>query len=246
MATFTITTTTKTSNPPTVIGDNRLPLSNAGTHVFTIANFTTETSPQYLDPEGDDVSKFKLVSTTYLNGSLKLNGVDVAINDEIDKADIDSGLLTYVDDGLDPLAHQTLFEFTLSDTGSNSFSLETGNVGFKVLAESNLAPTEVGDVSETIAFGESLVFTRAMFTTGAIPPYSDPEGDGADKLKITSLPSVGKISLNGAFVTANQEIDFNDIDSGLLIFNGDISSISGGTSTFDYEISDLGSGVFVG
>ena len=241
MATFTVTTNIKTNSAPTIIGDNRILINNGASHTFSIANFTTETYPAYSDPEGDAVSKFKILAATYANGSVNLSGSPVSIGDEIDHTDISSGLLTYDDDGTNPAFHESVIEYTLSDLGSNSFSLSSGNIGFKISAETNLPPAQVGDGTETINFGETLVFDRSMFTVS----YSDPEGDIADKLKITALPTSGTIKLNGVNISVNQEIDFTDIDSGLLSFTGDISNLSGSTDSFEFEVSDVGSGIFV-
>lgn len=246
MATFTVTTNTKTNSAPTVIGDNRILVDHGATHIFTIANFTTETYPAYSDPEGDAISKFKILAATYDSGSIELNGVAVSIGDEIDHTSISSGLLTYEDDGTNTASHESTIEYTLSDLGSNSFSSSSGNIGFKISAQTNSAPSQVGDGSETIGFGETLIFTRAMFTTSTTPSYLDPEGDVADKLKVTVLPSTGIIKLNGVNISANQEINFTDIDSGLLSFVGDLASLSGSSDSFEFEISDLGSGIFRG
>ncbi len=246
MATFTVTSTTKTSGPPTVIGSIRIPINYGQTYVFTIANFTTGTSPKYVDPDGDAISKLKVISTTYVNGAINLSGVPITIGQEIDHTDISSGLLTYVDDGTNPVFHQSGFVFTLSDLGSNTFSAESGSVRMGVSGKTNSGPSDVGEGSETIAFGESLIFTRAMFTTDTSPAYADPENDIADKLKLTILPSSGTIKLNGTNVVPNEEINFSDIDLGLLIFTGDVEAISGGIDTFEFEIADLGSGLFVG
>ena len=153
--------------------------------------------------------------------------------------------MTYNDDSSNSAEHESLITFTLSDLGSNTFSSDTGTIKIVILQEANLAPTEVGDAAESIGYGESLVFTRSMFTTATSGPYSDPEGDAAGLLKITSLPASGIIKLNGVNVTLNQEIDFADIDSSLLVFTGDIALLSGGTDTFDFEIADVGSGIFV-
>ncbi len=246
MATFTVTSTTKVSGPPTVIGDVKIFINHGATHVFTIANFTTETAPQFVDPDGDAISKFKITSATYVNGAINLAGVPVTIGQEIDHTDITSGLLTFDDDSTNAALHQSDIVFTLSDLGSNTFSTDSGNIRIGVEAETNAAPSEVGDGSETIGFGDSLVFTRAMFTTSTSPVYADPENDAADKLKVTVLPSTGIIKLNGTNIVANQEIDFSDIDLGLLIFTGDINAIAGGTDTFEFQIADVGSGIFVG
>jgi hypothetical protein len=246
MATFTVTSTTKVSGAPTVIGDFKIFIEHGATHIFTINNLTTETSPQFVDPDGDAISKFKITSAVYANGSLNLAGVPVTIGQEIDHTDIASGLLTFVDDGTNSALHQSDFIYTLSDLGSNTFSAESGNIRIGVTAETNSAPSEVGDGAETIGFGESLVFTRAMFTLETDPTYSDPENDAADKLRLTVLPASGVIKLDGANIVVNQEIDFSDIDLGLLIFTGDVNAISGGTDTFEFEIADTGSGIFVG
>mgnify|MGYP003118653796 CR=1 FL=1 len=245
MATFTVTTSTKPSGAPTTVGDRKIVLDHGGTHIFTIANLTTETTPPYVDPENDAISKFKILSATYANGAINLSGVPVTIGQEIDHTDITSGLLTYNDDSANALDHESLLTFTLSDLGSNTFSSSIGNIKMAVLAEANLAPTEVGDASENIGYGESLVFTRAMFTTDTTPAYADPEGDVADLLKITALPTSGIIKLNGIIVTVNQEINFTDIDSSLLVFTGDVTLLAGGSDTFTFEIADVGSGIFV-
>ncbi len=245
MATFTVTTTTKVSGAPTVVGDVKLAMAHGATYVLSMATITTETYPQYLDPDGDAVSKFKLLTTNYTNGEFQLAGATLAIGTEVDAADIAAGLLTYVDDGTNTAEHDGEATYTLSDVGSNSFSADSGLIKLGVFADANLAPTEVGDGSETIGFGEDLVFTRAMFTTDTSPAYSDPESDAASLLKIVSLPTSGVLKLNGVLVSANQEIDFANIDSGLLVFTGDISSLSGVTSTFEFQIADVGSGIFV-
>ncbi len=245
MAIFTITTDSKTNQRPTVVGDNKKELDNGETYVFTIASLTTETQPVYRDPENDPINRFKLVSESFVNGGLFLNGAPVSVNDEIIALDIENGLLTYVDDGIDTSSHQSYFEYTLSDTGSSEFCLDTGLFTFGVNALTN-SPATVGDATESIGYKETLIFTRAMFTSATTPPYNDPEGDVADKLKITALPTDGMISFNGVFVTVNQIIDFSDIDSGLLTYAGSADEFSDPSSTFSFQIADAGSGEFVG
>ena len=85
-----------------------------------------------------------------------------------------------------------------------------------------------------------------MLTTDLDIPYSDPEGDAADKLKIISLASFGTVKLSGSPVIVNQEIDFADIDSGLLTYLPTSIPGNGDSESFQFEISDTGSGNFVG
>ncbi len=49
----------------------------------------------FADVDGDSMLQIQ-VTTLESNGSLQLNGVDVALNDVISKADIDLGLLKFV------------------------------------------------------------------------------------------------------------------------------------------------------
>ena len=113
-------------------------------------------------------------------------------------------------------------------------------------AYTNQAPTTVGDGTETTAYGNTIVYTRAMFTTNTTPPYSDPEGDAALNLKVITLPTIGTLQLNAVNVTLNQIISFADIDSGLFTYIPDNGTQVGYTDPFDFQIADAGSGIFVG
>ena len=110
----------------------------------------------------------------------------------------------------------------------------------------NLPASSVGDGSATTNFGETLVYTRDMFTTNTVPPYADPEGDAALNLKITSLPTNGLLKLNGNNITINAIVSFDDIDSGLFTYVPDNQISAGYDASFTFEIADAGSGIFVG
>ena len=254
MASFTITSGGKTNLPPTQIGDKAISLANGASHIFTVPNFSTETTPQYVDPEGDSVSKVKVLTLSLVDSTLELNSVTVTVNQEIDAADITSGLLVLEDDGTNASGHVEGFTFTLSDSGSNQFSAETGSMTMKI-AEVVNQPAVVGDGAATIGYGETLVFTRIMFTTQTNPPYSDPEGDAALLLKITALPPIDPnakagqvygIKLNGTAIQVNDIINFSDIDLGLLTYVSDTTSFDSLNADFSFEIADAGSGIFTG
>lgn len=110
----------------------------------------------------------------------------------------------------------------------------------------NQPPSTVGDGSQTIDYGDTIVFTRAMLTSMLAPAYSDPEGDPAGQLKIIGLPSVGTLQYNGVDVIVNQIINFTDIDSGLFTYNPDLTETNAVSPVFQFEIADTGSGTFVG
>lgn len=106
-------------------------------------------------------------------------------------------------------------------------------------------PATIGDGSNSTAYNTSFAFTRAMFTTATTPAYSDPEGDAAATLKITSLPAQGEIRNNGVAIMVNDEFDFTTvIDAGLLTYHPDAGETGSHAPTFTFEIADAGSGTF--
>ena len=115
-----------------------------------------------------------------------------------------------------------------------------------VNAFENLPPSQVGDGAATINYNELKVYTRAELTTLLTPAYLDPEGDPAGLLKVTVLPSAGKLKLNGVDVVANQIIDFADIDAGLFTYTPDSGTLTAYDDPFEFQIADTGSGIFVG
>lgn len=238
MATFTITTNAYNNLPPKEVGSNFIDLAHGATHVFTKANFTTETSPPYRDPEGDEPLKVKVVSQTYVNGELRLSGTAVSDNDEITIVDIEAGNLIFVDDGTNSAAHQNVFTFQMSDVGSSSFGSNIGSMNIDVAKESNSLPT-TGDNNIGANYGEVVTFTQAMFTTDTTPPYFDPEGDLPAKLVITSLPTEGTLRLAGTNVTLNQEIDWADVGASQLTYSPDALVITAGSTSFGFSIIDI-------
>lgn len=120
MATFTINVNEYINLPPDEIGDNELTIDNRQTLVFTQADFTTNTTPPYEDPEGDGPYKLK-VKTLPSQGLLKLSGTNVTVNQEILFTAINSGLLTYVPADIDA-PFEVDFDFDISDLGSEQYS----------------------------------------------------------------------------------------------------------------------------
>jgi len=108
----------------------------------------------------------------------------------------------------------------------------------------NQPASEVGDGSATINYGETLVYTRAMFTTNTTPPYADPEGDAALNLKVLSLPIAGLLKLSGVNITINQIIPFTSIDSGLMTYVPDGTVLTAYNTSFTFSIADAGSGQY--
>jgi len=117
----TFAVTSEINLPPSDVGDNIINLTNGEFYTFTSANFTTETTPAYVDPEGDAPYKVKIL-TLPANGTLKFNGTNVIVNQEVTVAEIDAGLLTYVPDVSIKTVQSLTFDFAVSDVGSEGFT----------------------------------------------------------------------------------------------------------------------------
>lgn len=243
MAVYTININAQPNQRPTV-GDGSATIAYDTDLVFTRALLTTSLSPQYNDPEGDAASMFRVVSLP-VRGLLTLNSIGVSPGDEIDFADIDAGLFVYESSNLVTTADTVFFDFNISDVGSNLFALTGGEFTINIQAQVNQPPSQLGDGTSTIEYGSNLTFTRALLTTMLTPAYVDPEGDAAQDLRVNTLPVRGNLQLNGTNISANQVISFTDIDAGLLIYVSDLSDTDGDQVTFNFSVSDVGSGQFI-
>ena len=94
--------------------------------VFNSSDFTTNTTPIYSDPDGYSPSKLKVLDLPALIiGKLVYNGVDVVVGQEIDFSDIDLGLFVFSPSGIS-IQNDRGFYFTISDSTTNLFALDTG------------------------------------------------------------------------------------------------------------------------
>tara|TARA_R110000772_G_scaffold62137_2_gene139637 strand:+ start:741 stop:1484 length:744 start_codon:yes stop_codon:yes gene_type:complete len=245
MAIFNVTTGGSINLPPTQVGDITINLTFNQTYVFTIADFTTLTTPIYTDPEGDAVQSVKIVTLPTIGGLL-LSAVAVTVGQEISLVDITGGNLTYVADIVQTAGYtDSDMTFNIADDGSGSYGVITpGIVTFTVAAEINLPPSAVGDNTINMVYGEFRAFTRADFTSATTPVYTDPEGDAEQNLKILSLPADGQIVLSGTAVIVNQVIPFSTIDLGTMLWVPDISIKTAQNLTFNFAVSDVGSGQY--
>ena len=246
MATITMNISSQLTRPPSQSGWVSISMTNGGSHVFTVANFTTETTPEYV---ADGALSHIKVSTLPLQGTLTLSSVAVVVDQIISATDISAGNLVYAANTLSTAAYTDgNMTFLVSDVVSGLYNNVAEEVILNVEADSsiNQQPTAVGDGSANVVLGSEVVITKAMLTTELSIPYSDPEGDAADKLKVLALASFGTLKLNGSPVTINQEIDFTDIDAGLLTYLSTSIPGIGESESFQFEISDTGSNIFVG
>lgn len=121
MALFNINISAYDNQPP-VVGDGSRDANYGQAITLTRADFTTNTTPAYSDPEGDAPLTLR-VDSLPTGGLLKLDGVNVVVNQEIDFiTEIDAELFTYTPDLNSTEAHSVDFNFSIADAGSGLFS----------------------------------------------------------------------------------------------------------------------------
>ncbi|HEY9080274.1 Ig-like domain-containing protein, partial [Magnetovibrio sp.] len=165
----------------------------------------------------------------YNNGT---SWVDVTLNQEITKADIDAGKLRFVPAANASGTNYDHFGFKVSDGTSYSSSAYTMQVDVTAV---NDAPT-AADKTLTTALNTSVVVKASDFG------YSDTEGDAMTKVKITTLESNGTLQYNNGTswvdVTLNQEITKADIDAGKLRFVPANNQSGNGYDNFKFQVHD--------
>ena len=200
--------------PPDLVGVITISLENTQTHTFLPSEFTTDTNPAYSDPEDDDAYAVKITSVPFY-GAFYYGENELGLNKSVTIEDIRNGLLTYVTDTEQDSATSEDITFSVSDKGSYEFT-SGGVLTINVEEADNSYPIINDETNVYVALNSDYTFTRYDLITAA--GYYDADGDAAESVRFTSLPSVGEIQLSNAAITTLQEITLDNVDSGLLIY----------------------------
>ncbi|WP_190761265.1 FG-GAP-like repeat-containing protein [Microcoleus sp. FACHB-68] len=180
---------TDANQPPTLTNINK-PGSEDTAITFTAADFTNAFS----DANGDRLTKIKITALP-TNGTLTLNGVSVAANQEIAGSAL--GGLAFT-----PSANfNGNVSFGWNGFDGTTYATSSAQVNLNI-APVNDAPT-VSNISKA-ANEDTLISLNA---SDFISAFSDADANSLTKIKITTLPTNGTLTLNGVAVTANQEIN---------------------------------------
>jgi hypothetical protein len=243
---YTVTNSGIQNGRPTAIGSIRIAINYGALEQYDISTFTTGTSPEYADPEDDGLSYIKIIQLPII-GTLYLTGdIPVSLGDLIQVGTITTGNFYYQAPATGNEAGYTeTWEFDAADVGSNSLSgLPDGIVTMDVAPVENGAPDVVGDRTELLEYQQLLTFTSDMFTSGTTPPYNDPEGDAPASIKILDLPADGTLIFNAVPVVVNQIISISEMDLGYMVYAPDLAITIVQTLSFNFSVSDVGSGLF--
>ena len=185
---------------------------------FSEADFDTK----FTDPEGESLYLVKFKSLP-ANGTLKLNGVNVAVGDFTKKSAMAN--LVFI-----PNANwngTTSFTWNGSDL-SSTYAAADATVNITINAV-NDAPVAYR-IYKTGTEDTQLVFSATDFTS----KFSDVDGNSMTKAKIVSLTANGTLKLNGVDILAGQEILTADLSKITFTPNANWN----GVTTFDWNGHD--------
>ncbi|WP_050798623.1 VCBS domain-containing protein [Vibrio mediterranei] len=163
-------------------------------HIFTAAEFG------YQDADHDVLNHITITQLPS-HGLLTLNGVAVTANQQVSKADLDAGHLTFTPIQNQSGANYAHFEFSANDGHQDS-------VGASMVIDVNAindAPT-VGSSFTSLLEDTPHSFTKADFK------YADVDGDSLHHITITSIAH-GSLTLNGQAISVGDDVAAADLAS---------------------------------
>ncbi|USE01951.1 VCBS domain-containing protein [Vibrio sp. SCSIO 43133] len=163
-------------------------------HIFTAAEFG------YQDADHDALNHITITQLPS-HGLLTLNGVAVTANQQVSKADLDAGHLTFTPIQNQSGANYAHFEFSANDGHQDSVS---ASMVIDVNAI-NDAPT-VGSSFTSLLEDTPHSFTKADFK------YADVDGDSLHHITITSIAH-GSLTLNGQAISVGDDVAAADLAS---------------------------------
>lgn len=173
--------------PPVIDVNTGISILEGATHIFSQAEFSVS-DPNFQTP-------VITVASVPQHGALYKENTILSIGNTFLQDDINTGKITYVHDG--------------TETSSDSFTLSVKNSLHTLLPETvNISITNSNDPPIAIQqtrIGEKSIpvtFTTNHFTDNTF----DEEGDPLTKIKITSLPTAGSLTLNSNPIIIGQEI----------------------------------------
>ncbi len=188
------------------------------THVFTSDEF------QFTDVDGDSMSHIMITSLENA-GALKLDGVDVALNQTISKAQLDAGRLSFT-----PVSNASGFPYASFAYKVNDGMLDSVS-SYIMTVNVNNSPTAANN---TISINEDTTHT---FSANEFN-FSDVDGNSLGGIRVTSLESAGFLKLYGLNVSLNQFISKADIDGGQLTFTPAVNASGSSYTSFAFKVSD--------
>ncbi|XGW00223.1 MAG: cadherin-like domain-containing protein [Leptolyngbya sp. BL-A-14] len=209
------------NDAPTIVNNARLNLNEGATS--TISNALLSVS----DADNTTVQLKYTLSSAPNNGSLRLNGAALTLNQTFTQDDINSNRISYRHNGSETTSDS--FIFTVNDGAGGTTGSKTFNIG---ITNVNDAPTIVSAGPATVNEGATLNVTNTLLRT------SDPDNLTSELLyTISTVPISGTLLLNGTALANGATLTQQQIDQGALTYvhNG---SEPTGNDIFVFQVTD--------
>lgn len=223
--------------PPVVVGTT-INIGEECSYRFTVPNFTTD----YYDAGGNTYSEL-IIYLSSLPGTFRYNNTIVTGTLQIPVSQVIN--LTYKCADNDGFSFNIPFKIN-SVLQNSVFSTVVNNLFIGTAIAASNSPATIGD---NIIYGANRVttiLTLAMFTTQLAPPYSDPENDLIDAIRIDSISTsnLGIYYLNNITITAGLIITRENLIAGVFKHVGaDIDTVS--SDSFTFSARDEGSQIWI-
>ena len=207
-----------TSSDQTVTG-----LEDSG-YAFTESDFAFAD----LDP-GDTLAQVQIDSLPQA-GTLTLNGSEITAGTAITLSDINAGNFRFIPEADATGDNYDSFSFRVGDS-SATFSVDTSTMAVNILPQNNAPESKDTSVS-------TLEDTTLTLTTDDFAFRDEDDGDVLTSVVISTLPTEGSLTLDGAAVSVNQSISKADIDAGLLLFTPVANAAGDGYGSLGFRVHD--------
>ncbi len=205
-------------------------------YTFTAANFG------FTDPSDSPANALSAVRITALpaTGTLTNNSIAVTAGQFITLADITAGRLKFTPAANANGLSYARFTFQVQDNGG------TANGGVDLDQSANTITVNVTPVNDAPAGANNTVTTvegTAYTFAAADFGFTDPSDSPANSLlavRISTLPTTGKLTNNGVAVTAGQFITLADITGGLFKYTPVANSNGSNYANFTFQVQDNG------
>ncbi|MBC7701952.1 MAG: hypothetical protein H7225_16330 [Massilia sp.] len=174
-------------------------------------------------------------------GTLTLNGLTVNAGDFVLASDIAGGLLVFTPAAGVSGQPYANFTFQVQDNGGTAnggsdLDASANTMTVNVTSKVNQAPE---GLSNTVITAEDVgyIFTNADF---GFTDVNDTPSDQLLAVKITTIPGMGALMLNGVAVNAGDFVMASDIAAGSLVFMPGSNDHGSGYASFTFQVKDDG------
>ena len=222
---------------PTLTSSSITVLDPNDTYTFTYSDLFSG----YSDDSVGTIGSF-VIDTLPANGTLAYNGFSIVAGTLL----YDPTKLVYSRNN--DTGSSTSFTYSAYDNDSQ-LTLVSNVVSCAVTVESITVANQPPTVGNTNIYENNrttTILTSADFTSLAIAPYIDPEGDALDAIKILAISAVngGNYYYYGAIAVVGQVITKAELDTGAFYHTAaDSNSIT--TDTIEVAVRDTGSMIWV-